>query len=91
MTDKAVKARISGRVQGVCFRAWARDEARGLGLAGWVKNRPDGTVEAVFAGPAAHVDAILARCREGPFAARVETVDAEPVNFPAGAGFEVRY
>jgi acylphosphatase len=66
---------IHGRVQGVGFRAWVADTARQRGLSGWVRNRKDGSVEAVFAGPAQDVAAIVAECRTGPPAAEVVKVD----------------
>ena len=66
---------ISGRVQGVAYRANARRQAMNLSLTGWVKNLPDGRVEALAEGPAARVDALIAWCKEGPPAARVTSVD----------------
>jgi len=81
---KRLRAVISGRVQGVWFRGWTVDEAAARGLDGWVRNRRDGTVEAVFQGPPETVDAMIALCWQGPPAARVDAVetfaDAEPVN-----------
>jgi acylphosphatase len=77
-------------VQGVWFRGSTEAEARAAGLAGWVRNRPDGTVEAVFEGTPEAVAALLAFCRRGPRSARVDRVDEfeEP---PEGlAGFRVR-
>lgn len=90
---RAVRVRIRGRVQRVGFRAWTVRAAERLGLAGWVANRADGSVEAVLAGPPEAVAAMLVACREGPRHARVETVetaetDAETV--PQDAGFRVR-
>ncbi|MEX0758209.1 MAG: acylphosphatase, partial [Tistlia sp.] len=79
-----------GRVQGVWFRAWTLREARRLGLDGWVRNRRDGSVEALFAGSAEAVEAMLQLCQEGPERARVETVEvAESEKSPA-PGFEQR-
>ena len=75
----ATAARITGRVQGVWFRGWVRGEARRLGLTGWVRNEPDGSVAALFVGPGAAVAAMLALCREGPPHARVFGVEATPV------------
>lgn len=79
----SARVRIYGRVQGVWYRGWAVGEARALGLDGWVRNRSDGSVEAVFHGSEAAVRAMIARCRQGPPAARVERVEetgeAEPV------------
>src|SRR5580765_1022353 len=66
---------VRGRVQGVGYRAFVEDEARQRGLAGWVRNRRDGSVEAVFAGPAADVEAAIEACRRGPFSARVSALD----------------
>lgn len=70
----ARRLRITGRVQGVWFRDWAVETARGLGIAGWVRNRADGSVEALAIGPAELVDAFVARCHEGPPSARVAGV-----------------
>ena len=68
------RARISGRVQGVWFRGSTREQALGRGLDGWVCNHRDGSVEAVFEGAAADVEALVAYCRQGPPGARVEAV-----------------
>lgn len=87
---RSVRAVMSGRVQGVSYRAWTRKRALAHGVAGWVRNRPDRTVEAVFSGPAEAVDALLAECRRGPFAARVDDVAVEPAEPFAGTGFEIR-
>jgi acylphosphatase len=65
---------VRGRVQGVGYRAFVEDEARRCGLAGWVRNRRDGTVEAVFSGPAAAVMDMVDACRNGPLGARVEAI-----------------
>jgi len=67
---------VSGRVQGVGYRAFVEAEAIGLGLSGWVRNRRDGTVEAMFIGPASAVEAVIGACRRGPRAARVDGVMA---------------
>ena len=69
---------ISGRVQGVGFRYALADEARARKLSGWVRNRRDGTVEAVVAGPQPEVEAVIAWARRGPPAARVAEVKVEP-------------
>jgi acylphosphatase len=66
---------VRGRVQGVGYRAWTEDTALINGLDGWVRNRRDGTVEAVFAGLADAVEAMIEACREGPGSARVDAVD----------------
>ena len=83
--------RVTGRVQGVFFRAWAKEEAEALGVAGWVRNCPDGRVEAHVEGEAEAVEQMIERLRRGPPAARVEDVrtwDVEPCEFE---GFEVRH
>ncbi|HEX5181673.1 MAG TPA: acylphosphatase [Allosphingosinicella sp.] len=68
---------IVGRVQGVFFRAWAVEQARALGLKGWIRNRRDGSVEAVAFGEPQAVDDFIARCRQGSPSARVDQVDVE--------------
>ena len=86
-----VRVRISGRVQGVGFRAWTEREARRLGLSGWVRNRPDGDVDALFCGTPDAVDAMLAACRRGPRLARVQHVEIVDDGVPAPAGsFQIR-
>jgi acylphosphatase len=69
---------IRGRVQGVGYRAWVEHQAVGLGLQGWVRNRRDGSVEALFEGADDVVDSMVAACRRGPFSARVDDVAEEP-------------
>jgi len=83
---------IRGRVQGVWFRAWTENVARDLCLDGWVRNRADGTVEAVFAGPVPAVERMIGNCHEGPPAARVDEVMREPVDARplVGQGFAKR-
>ena len=66
---------VRGRVQGVGFRAWAEITALELGIEGWVRNRRDGSVEALFAGPSELVDAMIEDCRQGPPGARIEALD----------------
>lgn len=68
---------IKGRVQGVGYRAWVDHEARSRDLEGWVRNRRDGSVEAVFAGTEAVVMAMISACRRGPSSARVEALQDE--------------
>ncbi|NOG69007.1 acylphosphatase [Roseicella sp. DB1501] len=72
---KARHLLIAGRVQGVGYRDWMQREAGRLGLAGWVRNRPDGRVEAVIAGPEPAVEALLTLVRRGPRLARVDAVE----------------
>ncbi len=86
---KAVRVRISGRVQGVWFRAWTEQQATALGLDGWVRNRRDGDVEALFAGPDEAVEAMVAKCWNGPPHASVGAVSAEPDHAPEAPGFSV--
>jgi len=66
---------VTGRVQGVGYRAWVEHRARNHNLEGWVRNRRDGSVEALFAGPAQVVSEMVASCRRGPSSARVEAVE----------------
>jgi acylphosphatase len=75
----AIEVRITGRVQGVWFRGWVREEARQLGLTGWVRNQPDGSVAALFVGQGTAVTAMLALCQRGPPLARVDGVEVAPV------------
>ena len=74
-----VRVRITGRVQGVWYRGWTVREAQARGLSGWVRNRADGSVEAVFAGAADAVEAMVAACHEGPSAADVAAVERKPL------------
>lgn len=92
MTDatRTVHVRIEGRVQGVGYRAWTDAVAAKLALTGWVRNRRDGGVEAVFQGPRAAVDEMLARCKDGPPAARVTLVDILGEGVGVFEGFDVR-
>jgi acylphosphatase len=81
MSDVIRHVLIRGTVQGVGFRYWTRRTATARGLQGWVRNRRDGSVEAVFAGPEPAVAEMIALCRRGPASARVGAVDetaAEP-------------
>jgi len=85
-----VRVQVRGRVQGVFFRAEARARAESLGVAGWIRNLPDGSVEAVFEGEDERVESMVGWCRRGPTGAEVEAVDVEreePVGEP---GFRVR-
>ncbi|MGO8912808.1 MAG: acylphosphatase [Bradyrhizobium sp.] len=86
---------IRGRVQGVGYRAWVEYQATAVGLEGWVRNRSDGSVEALFAGSGRAVAEMVALCRHGPPAARVDVVLDEPAGADeldlrrAGEGFSV--
>ncbi len=82
-----VRLRITGRVQGVWFRAWAMEQAEELGLDGWVRNRRDGSVEAVVHGPVERIEEMAARCRIGPPAARVERLETTREAEPVAPGF----
>ena len=90
MTDEtAVRVRIEGHVQMVGFRYWALDEATALGVRGWVRNRIDGSVEAVFAGAGPAVAEMVRRCRRGPYSARVERVHESPEEGAVAPGFHL--
>lgn len=82
---------VSGRVQGVWFRESTRQEATARGVHGWVRNLPDGRVEAVFEGPHEAVDAMVAWCRHGPAPARVADVEVRAEDEEGLRGFEVRH
>ena len=77
MAAERLRAIVRGRVQAVGFRAYAYGRARSRGLSGWVRNRPDGTVECVAEGPRAQLDALLQDLRNGPPSARIKQVDCE--------------
>ena len=83
---KSVHTIISGRVQGVWYRAWTKEKAEALSLSGWVRNRADGSVEAVFSGPEAAVDSMLEAARRGPRLARVDSIETAKCA-PPEAGF----
>ncbi len=83
----AVRVVISGRVQGVWYRGWTVERASALGLAGWVRNRKDGTVEAAFAGSPEAVEAMIAECRKGPPAAKVDDIAHENTYDEGWSGF----
>jgi acylphosphatase len=87
---KRVRVRIHGRVQGVFFRAEARSRAESLGIAGWVRNAPDGSVEALFEGEPERVDSMVEWCRRGPSGAQVTEVEVfEEEAGQAERGFRV--
>jgi len=71
---------ITGQVQGVGYRHWAMTTGRRLGLTGWVRNRADGSVEALIVGEDAAIGAMIDACRRGPAMAQVDAVDIEPVD-----------
>ena len=78
---------IAGRVQGVGYRDWMLQEATRLGVHGWVRNRRDGTVEALVAGEEAAVQALLSACRRGPLLAQVSTITEDFADPPTEPGF----
>ncbi|HEX3351051.1 MAG TPA: acylphosphatase [Acetobacteraceae bacterium] len=78
---------ISGRVQGVGFREWMVAQARAVGVCGWVRNRRDGTVEALVDGDTAAVEELLRACRRGPRGAVVSAIDEHLADAPADPGF----
>lgn len=77
MNRAILQVSIRGRVQGVGYRAWVENQAVASGLEGWVRNRRDGSVEALFAGPPTRVAEMVALCRHGPPSARVDSVTKE--------------
>ena len=88
---KAVQARVSGRVQGVSFRWYTQERARELGVVGWVRNEPDGSVLLHAEGEDDAVDALVTWCHDGPRTAKVRDVAVRDAA-PAGAtSFETRH
>ena len=85
-----VRVIVTGRVQGVWFRDSCREEARALGVRGFVRNRADGAVEAELEGPAPAVERMVEWCRHGPPRARVDAVDTERIATVGEPGFRVR-
>lgn len=83
MCGAICRVTIRGRVQGVGYRAWVEHRAATNGLEGWVRNRTDGSVEALFSGPQDIVADIVASCRRGPSSARVAAVVEEPASVDA--------
>ena len=87
---RTVRLRIEGRVQGVGYRVFVERNAIALGLDGWVRNRRDGGVEAVVSGANDAIDELIARCRAGPPASRVDRVEVLPEDEAVAPGFTVR-
>ncbi len=81
---------VHGRVQGVSFRAWAKDQAHRLGLSGWVRNRHDGRLEMLVKGPAEAITELATLSWTGPELAKVDGVDVEAAEGDVPAGFEER-
>jgi acylphosphatase len=91
MSQIALNIRVVGSVQGVFFRAWTAERARELGVAGWVRNAPDGSVEGHLEGDKSAVQELVDLLRQGPPSAQVETIDVQ-VSEPEGSRhFEVRH
>jgi len=87
---KRAEVVVRGAVQGVFFRAETRDRARSLGLAGWVRNAADGSVEGVFEGEDERVESMVEWCRRGPRGARVDDVEVTWSEALAEDGFSIR-
>lgn len=88
--QRAVRARVTGRVQGVSFRAWTQGRARALGLDGWVRNESDGSVTALIGGDAEAVAEMVAALHQGPRWASVEMVDVQPAEISeVPPGFQI--
>lgn len=88
---KAVQARVSGRVQGVSFRWYTQEQARRLGVVGWVRNEPDGSVLLHAEGEDEAVDALVAWCHDGPGMARVSSVAVREDVVTGASSFDVGY
>jgi len=88
MTGRLV--RIRGKVQGVWYRTWTMEEASRRGLRGWVRNRRDGSVEALFAGDLRVIEAMIEICRVGPPLARIDSIYSEATADEPPEGFELR-
>lgn len=92
MTQKTIHVIVEGKVQGVFFRAYTRDEAEMLGLSGWVRNRPDGSVEALISGDARNVDRMLEWLETGSPMSKVSRVIIESGQQPSETkDFLIRY
>ena len=91
MSQVALRVRITGQVQGVLFRAWTAEQARALGVNGWVRNASDGSVEGHLEGDKTAVQQLVDLLHQGPPSAQVAAVDAQ-VAEPEGSGsFEVKH
>jgi len=90
MAQVARHVRVTGRVQGVFFRAWAQGEARELGVSGWIRNCSEGAVEAHLEGEADDVARMIERMRRGPSNAQVDEVSEEDAPFEGLGRFELR-
>jgi acylphosphatase len=90
MAEIARHVRVTGQVQGVFYRAWAQGQARELAVSGWIRNCPDGAVEAHLQGEQEAVERMIARMRNGPSNARVDDVDVEQAASEPMGRFELR-
>jgi acylphosphatase len=90
MADLAKHVRVTGRVQGVFYRAWAQGQARELGVSGWIRNCADGSVEAHLGGPDDCVARMIERMRRGPSNAQVDDISVEDVPAEGLGRFELR-
>jgi acylphosphatase len=86
---KRAQVRVTGAVQGVFFRSEARDRARSLGVSGWIRNAPDGSVRAVFEGDEEKVRSMVEWCRRGPSGARVDDVQVDWEEVHGESGFHI--
>jgi acylphosphatase len=90
MAEVARHVRVTGHVQGVFYRAWAQGQARELAISGWIRNCPDGSVEAHLQGEEDDVGRMIDRMRSGPSNARVDDVDTEQAAIEPTGRFELR-
>jgi acylphosphatase len=91
VTEIARRLQITGRVQGVFFRVWAQGQARELGVSGWIRNRPDGSVEAHLESDESAVARMIDRMRRGPANASVEHIVVDDAELQGMGRFEVRH
>jgi acylphosphatase len=91
MAKAARHVHVSGRVQGVFFRAWTKEQADSLGISGWVRNSADGSVEAHFEGEEASVNWLIDKIGDGPPSARVANVRVSDARVDDLTGFDVRH
>jgi acylphosphatase len=91
MSRIARHVRVAGRVQGVFFRAWTREQAERVGVSGWVRNRADGSVEAHIEGAEDRVAQLIELMRGGPSGARVDDLDVRDAEPEKHGGFAVRH
>ncbi|SEG02804.1 acylphosphatase [Marinobacterium lutimaris] len=91
MSELCARVRVSGRVQGVSFRRFTQQQAQVLGATGWVRNLPDGSVEAMICGEQSVVEQVLAELRTGPDYAQVDRLEQETLPMRCFHGFIIRY